>query len=441
MSQAPDQKQTIAAKIHAMRSCAPAMAATSLELRNAALAAIAKALRAGAQEIFEANAKDLAAAAQNRVPAAVQGRLAYNEHKLADSLAQLEGLIQLEDPVGHCDLERELACGLTLKRVSCPIGVIGVIFEARPDALVQISSLCIKSGNCAVLKGGRETRETNTVLFRLIHEAATSAGIPQEALLSVESHADIDALLVCDTDVDLLIPRGSNQFVRYIMDHTRIPVMGHSSGVCHMYVDRSANLDMAARLAFDSKTQYPVACNALETLLVDRAIAPEFLPKLAATMAAKQVVLHATPEACELLGAGAFEGQVAEKNDDNWSVEYGDLELSVKLVGGVDEAIAHINRYGSHHTDCVVSEDAAVSAAFCQLVDSAGVYHNASTRFADGYRYGFGAEVGISTGKLHARGPVGLDGMVTYKYVLEGSGDIVADFASGERSFTHRDLL
>lgn len=431
---------TIAQRAHAMREVAPAMASSSIDTRNQALLAIADALRTHAQEIFAANKSDLEQAQSQGVAPALLARLRYDEHKLADSLAQLEGLVALPDPLGVPTLSRELADGLVLRRVSVPIGVIGVIFEARPDALVQISSLCIKSGNCAILKGGRETTHTNTILFELIQAAATSAGLPAEALAQASSHADIDDLLSCDSDVDLLIPRGSNNFVRYIMEHTRIPVMGHSSGVCHVYVDAAADQELATRVIIDAKTQYPVACNAAETLLVNRAIAAEFLPKVASALANKGVRLRVSADAAALIGHDDASEPVELMGDDEWGREYGDLVLSVGVVDTLDEAIAHINRWGSHHTDAIITTDDAAAARFAALVDSAGVYRNCSTRFADGYRYGFGAEVGISTGKLHARGPVGLDGLVTYKYLLEGHGDIVADFAEGRRSFTHRDL-
>ncbi|MGI6229908.1 MAG: glutamate-5-semialdehyde dehydrogenase [Tractidigestivibacter sp.] len=427
-------------RIHQMRLAFPSMAASSVQTRNEALANIAKALQENSEKIFAANALDMQAAREAGVAATVQKRLRYDEGKLAENLDQLSGLQKLPDPVGRTLLARELDEGLVLRRVTCPIGVIGVIFEARPDALVQISSLCIKSGNCAVLKGGRETMHTNAVLFSLIHQAATRAGLPSEALLQVESHSEIDELLGCDQDIDLLIPRGSNGFVRYIMDNTKIPVMGHSAGICHVYVDKAADQDMAVRVLVDAKTQYPAVCNAAETLLVDRAIAAEFLPKAARGLAEKGARLRGTQEVLDLLAN--VDGIPAPElmGDDEFGTEYGDLVMSCKVVDGVREAVEHINRWGSHHTDSIVTADDEAAETFMSLVDSAGVYRNCSTRFADGYRYGFGAEVGISTGKLHARGPVGLDGLVTYKYRLVGHGDVVADFAEGRRHFHFRDL-
>ena len=417
-----------------MKLDAPIMAATGIDNRNDALRRVKEALLAHADEVFAANAQDLTAAQANEVAPQIVKRLRFDEHKLADVTAGIDQLVALPDPVGRATLDRELDEGLELRRVTCPIGVIGVIFEARPDALVQISTLCLKSGNCAILKGGRETANTNRVLFALIHDAAVAAGLPDGCLKQAESHADIDELLACDREVDLLIPRGSNAFVRYIMDHTKIPVMGPSDGICHMYIDVDADQGQALRLIVDAKTQYVAACNALETCLVDRAIAPVFLPRLADTCADAGVILHGGDEVQAFI-------PVEPLGEDGYRHEYLDMALTVALVDGVDAACDHINRYGSHHTDSICTTNTAHADRFCQLVDSAGVYVNASTRFADGFRYGFGAEVGISTGKIHARGPVGLDGLVTYKYLLLGHGDIVGDYASGKKRFTHRDLL
>ena len=416
-----------------MKLAAPVLAATTDVQRNDALEAIAQALESHQEEIFAANAEDLAQADANGVAAVTKKRLKFDEGKLRDCIAGLRQLQTLPDPLGKTLLARELDDGLTLTRMSVPIGVIGVIFEARPDALVQIASLCIKSGNCAILKGGKETANTNRVLFHIIKDAAVGAGIPGSALLQAELHNEIDELLECDQDVDLLIPRGSNKFVRYIMDHTKIPVMGHSSGVCHIYVDREADQAMALPIIVDAKTQYAAACNAVETILVHRAIAAEFLPKMADALAAAGVTVRGTEEVGQFI-------TVDEIADDEFGIEYGDLILSVKLVENPQEAVAHINRYGSHHTDCILTANDETAATFIQMVDSAGVYRNCSTRFADGFRYGFGAEVGISTGKIHARGPVGLEGLVTYKYKLIGEGQIVGDYAGGKKHFTHKDL-
>ena len=427
-------------QIHEMKLAAPTMAASSIESRNRALALVAEALEAKRDAIFSANERDLAAAAEAGVAATVQKRLRFDEGKLADCIEGLRQLAALEDPVGRVLLARELDEGLVLRRVTCPIGVIGVIFEARPDALVQISSLCIKSGNCAVLKGGRETANTNRVLFETIRAAAVEAGLPESALLQAELHSEIDELLGCDEDVDLLIPRGSNEFVRYIMEHTRIPVMGHSSGVCHVYVDADADLAKATDIVVDAKTQYPAVCNAAETLLVHRDIAAEFLPRVQAALAQKKARLRGTEEVIAATQADGVEPAVEPMGDDEFGTEYGDYIMSSKVVADVREAVAHINRWGSHHTDCIVTTNQQTADYFMRMVDSAGVYHNCSTRFADGFRYGFGAEVGISTGKLHARGPVGLEGLETYKYRLEGHGQLVDDYATGRSQFHFRDL-
>lgn len=432
---------TIRKKVSEMKTAAPRMAASDEATRNGALAGIRDALLAAKEAIFAANEQDMSAARGEGISDAVLKRLKFDDAKLAAVTDGIDALIGLRDPLGVVTLHRELDEGLILKRVTVPIGVIGVIFEARPDALVQIASLCIKSGNCAVLKGGKETKETNRVLFSIIKEAAVAAGLPEEALLQAEAHSEIDELLELDGMVDLIIPRGSNAFVKYIMDHTAIPVMGHADGVCHIYVDRAADMAKAVRIVLDAKLQYTAACNAVETLLVDRAASDDVLPLLARQMADKGIRLRGTREVCELLQeAVGTPLSIEEMGEDDFHTEYLEPAISIKLVSGVKEAAEHINRFGSHHTDAIVTEDADAAAYFLRMVDSAGVYHNASTRFSDGFRYGFGAEVGISTGKLHARGPVGLDGLVTCKYQLFGDGQTVGDYASGRKAFTHRDL-
>lgn len=417
-----------------MKLTAPKMAATTLEERNHALAMIAEGLQEHVDEIYAANAEDVKVAEENGVAPSVMKRLKFNESKMKDAIAGLELLQTLEDPVGKVQLKRQLDEGLILTRVSCPIGVIGVIFEARPDAMIQVSSLCIKSGNCAILKGGKETVKTNRVIFQIIKDSVIKAGMPEGCLFQAELHNEIDELLECDQYVDLLIPRGSNKFVRYIMDHTKIPVMGHADGICHIYVDENYDEAKAIPIIKDAKIQYTAACNAVETLLVNRKIAKHFLPKLAEALKAEHVKVRGTKEVLEILKDAELMGE------DEFNTEYLDLILSVKLVEGVEEAVDHINRFGSHHTDCIITEDAKTAEYFMQMVDSAGVYQNCSTRFADGFRYGFGAEVGISTGKIHARGPVGLEGLVTYKYRLQGSGQIVGDYASGKSQFHFKNL-
>lgn len=418
---------------HAMKAAAPKLAAATLAQRNQALQKIGEALEAGQKEIFDANQKDMRLAQESGISQAVMKRLRFDEHKLADCLAGIRQLISLPDPLSKVLLARELDEGLTLYRVSCPIGVIGVIFEARPDAMIQISTLCLKSGNCAILKGGKETAQTNRVLFDLIQHAALEAGLPEGCLYQAEAHSEIDELLECDGEVDLLIPRGSNRFVRYIMDHTKIPVMGHADGICHIYVDEDFDEDKAIPVIIDAKTQYAAACNAVETLLINRKIAGSFLPVLARALTQAGVKIRGTREVSEIIPC-----EIMEENE--FHHEYLDLIVSVKIVENVAEAVDHINTYGSHHTDAILTNSDANADYFMQMVDSAGVYRNCSTRFADGYRYGFGAEVGISTGKLHARGPVGLEGLVTYKYKLYGEGQTVGDYAGGRKQFHFRDL-
>lgn len=422
--------RTVAAN---MKLQSPVMAATSVEVRNQALSAIREALLANQDAIFAANKLDLEAAEKDGVAPAVVKRLKFDEGKLADVCAGIADLMKLPDPVGRVLLRRELDEGLVLVRESCPIGVIGVIFEARPDALVQISTLCLKSGNCALLKGGSETMRTNKALFQVIYKAAVGAGLPAECLYQVEAREEIGELLACDQWVDLLIPRGSNAFVRYIMDNTRIPVMGHADGICHIYIDKDADAEKAVRIVVDAKVQYTAACNAVETVLVQRDAAPSILPALVAALEAEGVEVRGTDEVRAIVDC-------KPATDADWDTEYLALIVSIKLVDGVDEAITHINAHGSHHTDAIVTENTEVAERFMQLVDSAGVYCNASTRFADGFRYGFGAEVGISTSKLHARGPVGLEGLVTYKYRIYGTDHIVGDYATGKRSFHFKDL-
>lgn len=435
-----------------MKLDAAYMAATTLEQRNHALEQIAQSLELHKEEIFAANHEDIHAAAEAGVAPAVLKRLKFDEGKLHDVLNGIRQLVSLADPLGTTQLARELDEGLELYRISCPIGVIGVIFEARPDALVQISSLCIKSGNCALLKGGKETAKTNRILFQLIHESAVAAGMPANCMLQVELHNEISELLSCHEDVDLLIPRGSNQFVQYIMDNTKIPVMGHADGVCHIYVDAEYDMEKAIPVILDAKTQYTAACNTVETILVNRSIAKDFLPVLAKALTEAGVKIRGTKEAADMICSGDSDtSSVSDSTasgissceimkDEEFHTEYVDLILSIKIVEDVKEAVAHINRYGSHHTDCILTENDQTAAFFMQMVDSAGVYQNCSTRFADGFRYGFGAEVGISTGKIHARGPVGLEGLVTYKYKLFGKGQIVGDYASGKKEFHFRDL-
>lgn len=417
----------------AVKLASPKMAGTSEEARNKALLEVVKQLKARQQEIFEANAMDLKQAEIDKVAAPIIKRLKFDETKLRDVIAGIEDLVKLEDPLFKQDMHRQLDEGLTLYRETCPIGVIGVIFEARPDALIQISSLCIKSGNCVILKGGSETMNSNRVLFNIIYEAVIKSGMPENCMLQLEARSEITDLLTCNESVDLLIPRGSNAFVQYIMNNTKIPVMGHADGICHIYVDKEADFKKAIPIIIDAKTQYVSACNSVETLLIHKDIVDEFVPKLYEALKENNVELRGTEEIVKLTGCN-------QGTEEDNRKEYLDYIVSAKVINSLDEAIEHINYFGSHHTDCIITENSETANEFMRYVDSAGVYQNCSTRLADGYRYGFGAEVGISTSKIHARGPVGLEGLVSYKYKLFGNGNVVDDYAKGKRQFHFKDL-
>ncbi len=413
------------------RLAARQLAAANINQRNEALKLIATALLDSSTRIIEANRRDLERSEREGLAAPLLKRLVFDDSKIKNSVAGIGDLIGLPDPLGHITLDRILDDGLILQRISCPIGVIGVIFESRPDALVQIASLCLKSGNSVLLKGGSEALETNRELTEIIAAAGTEAGLPAGWIQLLETRSDVNDLLDQDKDVDLLIPRGSNEFVRYIMDNTRIPVLGHADGVCHLYIDKAADLEMAIQLAVDSKTQYVSVCNAVETILLHSNLADTLLQPLAEALRTAGVTIYGDPQVCSLLGCEPVK---------DWHTEYLDYKISLKIVPSLEDAISHINTYSSGHTDAIVTADNAAATIFSQLVDSGNVFHNASTRFSDGYRYGFGAEVGISTSKIHARGPVGLDGLTTYKYLLEGSGQTVDEYSSGRRCFIHKDL-
>lgn len=405
----------------------------SAEMKNKALLQIAQDLQDRKSEILHANRADLARSESEKLAPPLMKRLKFDSAKIDDVIEGIHSLISLEDPIGRTLLATELDEGLTLYKVSCPIGVIGIIFESRPDALVQISTLCLKSGNAILMKGGSEASETNRILADVIRDATTKVGIPTRWMELLESRSDVGEMLKLDEYIDLIIPRGSNEFVRYIMDHSRIPVMGHADGICHCYVDDEADPEMAVRVAVDSKTQYVAVCNATETLLVHQSIASTFLPALKAKMDLKGVELVGCEKTRKIIPAG-----VATEVD--WKTEYLDYKLSIKVVDSLEEAVDHINRYGSGHTETIISGNRVKAAWFMNMVDSGNVFWNCSTRFSDGFRYGFGAEVGISTGKLHARGPVGLDGLTIYKYKVIGSGQVVEDYSNKTKSFKHRML-
>lgn len=415
------------------REAAIPLSAASIEDRNGALLRMARGLGEHALKIYTANEADRAQAQAEGLAQPLLKRLLFDEKKLRAVQEGLQALAALPDPLGHTQLARELMPGLKLYRVSCPIGVVGVIFESRPDALVQIASLCLKSGNAVLLKGGREAARTNQALFDALAEAAREAGMPEGWAVLLTSREEVRDMLKMDDCIDLVIPRGSNEFVRYIMDNSRIPVLGHAEGLCHVYVDASADINMAVRVIEDAKTQYVAVCNAAETLLVHKDIAAAFLPEAARALEAKGVTLRGCERTREIISCETA-------TEEDWRTEYLDYILSVKVVDSLAEAIAHINKYGSGHTDTILAEDMEAVRTFMALVDSAGVYHNCSTRFADGFCYGFGAEVGIATGKLHARGPMGLEGLCSYKYLLFGSGQTLADVQAGKIGFTHVDL-
>ena len=424
----------------AARSAALALAPLSDEVRNRALATMADAIDENAERILEANAEDVAEAgplvASGEMSEPLLRRLELSERKIAQMAEGVRAVAALPDPLGVARMATLLDEELTLKRITCPLGVIAAVFESRPDALVQIASLCLKSGNAAILKGGREAAHTNRLMTELLNDAAsTVAEAPADALQLVEAREDVQALLSRDDAVDLVIPRGSNEFVRYIKEHSNIPVLGHADGICHLYVDEAAETAMAVRLALDAKTQYPAVCNAIETLLVHEKKAGEFLPLAANALEEKGVAIRGCDATRAILGsAGAA-------SEEDWKTEYLDLILSVRVVESLAEAVDHINRYGSRHTDAIVTADDAAARTFLSRVDAASVMWNASTRLADGFRYGFGAEVGIATDKIHARGPVGLEGLVTYKYQLEGNGHLVSDYEGADaRAFLHRPL-
>jgi glutamate-5-semialdehyde dehydrogenase len=433
LSAVPDPSPELLQRASLLRRSALALGQLNDGPRRQAVEAMATALEAAADTILAANRADLEAAAREDLAAALVARLKLDPPKLAAAIAGVRQVAALPDPLGRRQLHTELDQGLVLERISVPLGVLGVIFEARPDAVMQIGSLAIRSGNGALLKGGREARRSCEAILVALRRGLQNSAVDPGCLELLTSRQESLALLRLDGLVDLIIPRGSNALVRFIQDHTRIPVLGHADGICHLYVDRAADPDQALRIALDSKTQYPAACNAIETLLVHRDIAARFLPQAIAAFTAAGVELRGDAAACGF-------GVARPATEQDWGWEYSDLILSVRVVDDLEMALEHIRRYGSRHTDAICTTDAATAERFLAAVDSAGVYHNCSTRFADGFRYGFGAEVGISTQTLPPRGPVGLEGLVTYRYRLRGAGHIAADYVSGERSFRHHPL-
>lgn len=428
-------KKTMTVKQLATRAKAASikLAAEKEADKNNALAVIAETLRNNSEAIIEANQKDLDKAKQENLDKPLLKRLKFDQSKIDGVCAGIESLIKLEEPVGKTLTATELDNGLELYKVSCPLGVVGIIFESRPDALVQISTLCLKSGNAVLLKGGSEAMNTNRILAKLIEEATEKAGIASGWINLLETRDDVSAMLSLDEYIDLIVPRGSNEFVQYIMKNTNIAVMGHADGICHVYIDSEADLDMALNVAVDSKCQYPAVCNAMETLLINESVAAKILPALKAALDAQNCEIRGCEKTCEIIDA-----KLATPQD--WATEYLDYVVSIKLVDSMDEAISHINKFGSGHTDAIVTANKEKARDFMALVDSGDVFWNASTRFSDGFRYGLGAEVGISTNKIHARGPVGLEGLLIYKWKLIGNGQIADDYSSGNKSFTHKKL-
>ncbi len=470
----------------AARRASRLLAPSSEAARNNALESMAHALESATTKLMAANSEDLRIASsltgEEALSSATLSRLKLTEAKLCEMAEQMRSVAALPDPLNRTldaiELDnanpRAIALkgtgfspsiratlqkgalapeatftkhplpstlyalptaspGLHLEKLSVPLGVLAVIFEARPDAVTQIAALAIKSGNAAILKPGREVEHTATALINILREALTSAGLPADALSLVLGRERAAELLTMHSLIDMVIPRGSKQLVEYVQANTRIPVLGHSEGVCHIYVDAAADQQLALRVITDAKTDYPAACNAVETVLVHEAIADDFLPQLASTLAAYKVELHGDDRTIDELGSSEV------LRVDDWHHEYGDLGISIAVVPSLDAAMDHIHRFGSSHTESIITEDIAAAERFLREVDAAGVFHNASTRFADGFRYGFGAEVGISTSKFHARGPVGLEGLTTYKYVLRGAGHIAADYRGpNARAFTHR---
>ena len=410
------------------REASYVMASLSSDVKNQALANVASYLKSAKEDIFAANKIDLEEAEKNNLETPLIKRLKFNDDKLTDVVSGIESLIGLNDPVGRITLRTTLDDGLELTRVTCPIGVIGVIFESRPDALVQIASLCIKSGNAVFLKGGSEAINSNKALASVISKAGIDAGLPEGWLNLLTTRSEIADMLKLDEYIDLIIPRGSNSFVQYIMQNTNIAVLGHADGVCHTYIDVDADPSTALKVAIDAKTQYVSVCNATETFLVNEELKETVLPGLVKALQDAGVEIFGDDYVAETFGVSKAE---------EWHHEYLAMKCSVKVVKDVDEAISHINHYGSGHTDAIITENKETAERFMTMVDSGSVLVNCSTRFADGFRYGFGAEVGIATSKIHARGPVGLEGLVSYKYRLVGNGDIVGPYCDGTKKFKH----
>ena len=429
----PQPGNDLLEKANKVRSASIEISQTENQNRIKALNFMADYLEKNSKEILEANNADYSSAEKKGISRALLSRLKLSKSKLNSGIEGVRKVGELADPVNQVQIKRELSKGLILERKTVPIGVLGVIFESRPDAVMQISSLAIRSGNGVMLKGGSEANLTNTSIVKALQEGLNESGLDKNAICLLTSRKDSMAMLNLEKYINLIIPRGSNELVKFIQENTRIPVLGHADGICHLFIDIEANLEMALSVALDSKIQYPAACNAIETLLVHKDIAPAFLEKAIPLFNSNDVKLIGDKRSVEL-------GLKYEASPEDWKTEYLDLILSIKIVDDLEEAITHIQKYSSKHTDGIITENSNTANKFMNVVDSAGVFHNCSTRFADGFRYGFGAEVGISTQTLPPRGPVGLEGLVTYKYFLKGDGNIVDDFSSGKAIYTHKDL-
>ena len=425
-------------KAREAREASYLLAKLSTEVKDQALYKIADSIWQHKEELVESNRKDIETAEmmlrRGEITKAMMKRLELNNEKIQRITDMVRSVASLDDPIGKTEYSIELDKGLELYRVTSPIGVIAVIFESRPDVLPQIASLCLKSGNSILLKGGSEARHSNQQLFSIIKDAVNV--LPEGWIQLIEARKEIDELLKLDGYVDLIIPRGSNDFVRYIQNNTRIPVLGHADGVCHVYVDNEADVDMAVNVCYDAKVQYPSVCNAVDTILIHEEIADRFLPHMVDRFMKRNVEMRGCSRVLE-----SVKGGVREATSEDWGAEYLDYIVSMKVVDDVDEAINHINTLGSHHTDAIITSNEKTAHRFMASLDSANVFWNASTRFSDGYRYGLGSEVGISTGKIHVRGPTGLEGLTIYKYYLEGDGHIVADYEDNKsKKFTHKPI-
>ena len=396
------------------------MACVPVEIRNAALLAMADALEAKQNEILEVNAKEVEAAQEKGTRRNMIDRLILNPQRIKGMAEGIRQIVTLDDPTGKIDFEVTRPHGLKIRRVRVPFGVIGIIYEARPNVTADAIALCIKSGNACVLRGGSEAIRTNKKIVDVMKEAATNAGLPENAIEFI-GIMDRDAVVVmCRLRklIDVIIPRGGAGLISRVIEHSTVPVIETGTGICHTFVDKTADFDMAIKVCMNAKTSRPSVCNAMETLLIHKDIAEEFLPKIAAEMIKAKVELRGD-EACLKICP-----DMKEATEDDWATEYNDLILSVKIVDDVDAAIAHINKYSSEHSDAIITRDTDNAKKFEQRIDSAAVYVNTSTRFTDGFEFGFGAEIGISTQKLHARGPMGLEALTTMKYLIDGDGQI-----------------